>query len=90
MKIAERGEYDGQYPPPTPYDVSGSANWRNKADNCLCVWRNVLANDNRVEVHIQKIRFREIGRPGDIELTYEPRCGRFHEPRLEDKAWQHS
>lgn len=83
----EKGEYAGQYPPPSPYDISGSANWRNKADNCITIWRDVEANNNRVEVHIQKIRFREIGRPGLIDLTYEPSCGRFHEPRLEDQAW---
>lgn len=84
---SEKGEYAGQYPPPTPYDISGSANWRNKADNCVTIWRNVEANDNRVEVHVQKIRFREIGKPGMVELLYEPACGRFHEPRLEDQAW---
>lgn len=81
LRKAEQGDYAGQYPPPTPYDISGSAHFRNKADNCLTVWRNVEADDNRVEVHIQKIRFREIGKPGKIELIYEPDCGRFHEPR---------
>ncbi|MGH8580609.1 MAG: toprim domain-containing protein, partial [Gammaproteobacteria bacterium] len=25
----------GHYPVPTPYDISGSAHWRNKADNCI-------------------------------------------------------
>jgi twinkle protein len=71
--------------------AGNSANWRNKADNCLTIWRNVEVDDNRVEVHIQKIRFREIGKPGMVELIYEPSCGRFHEPRevvhLEDRAW---
>lgn len=87
LQKAEKGEYAGQYPPPTPYDISGSAHWRNKADNCITIWRNVDANDNRVQVHVQKVRFREVGRPGGIELVYEPSCGRFHEPRLEDQAW---
>ena len=84
---AEKGEYAGQYPPPTPYDIAGSAHFRNKADNCITIWRNVDANDNRVQVHVQKIRFREIGKPGGVELLYEPWCGRFREPRLEDQAW---
>ena len=84
---AEKGDYAGQYPPPTPYDIAGSANFRNKSDNCITIWRNVDANDNRVQVHVQKIRFREIGKPGGVELVYEPSCGRFHEPRLEDQAW---
>jgi twinkle protein len=31
-------EANGKYPVPGPYDVSGSAHWRNKADCCLAVW----------------------------------------------------
>ena len=81
---AEKGEYAGHYPPPTPYDISGSANWRNKADNSLTIWRNVEANDNVVEIHIQKIRFREIGRPGMVKLVFDPTCGRFIEPHFEE------
>ena len=85
---AEKGEYAGQYPPPTPYDVSGSANWRNKADNCITIWRNVEANDNVVEVHVQKIRFREIGKPGMVKLIFDPTCGRFRQPEFEEiTAW---
>jgi twinkle protein len=33
-------EKDGSYPVPTLYDISGSAHWRNKADNGICVWRD--------------------------------------------------
>jgi twinkle protein len=84
---AEKGEYAGQYPPPTPYDVAGSAHFRNKADNCLTIWRDVEANDNRVQIHIQKVRFREIGKTGGVTLIYEPLCGRLHEPTVEDQAW---
>jgi twinkle protein len=77
MQKAEKGPYAGTYPPPTPYDMSGSANWRNKADNCITIWRNVEGYDRRVEVHIQKIRFREIGTPGKVDLVYQPWCGRY-------------
>jgi twinkle protein len=77
MQKAEKGPYAGLYPPPTPYDISGSAHWRNKADNCITIWRNVEGYDHRVEVHIQKIRFREIGTPGKVDLVYQPWCGRY-------------
>jgi twinkle protein len=84
----EKGAYAGLYPPPTPYDISGSAHWRNKADNCLTIWRDVEANDNRVEVHIQKIRFREVGTPGKVDLQYQPRYGRFLDPlAVEVAVW---
>lgn len=56
---------DGKYPVPTPYDVSGGAHWRNKADNILTVYRNVgLIDEDITDIHIQKIRFRENGRVG--------------------------
>ena len=71
MKKAETGRYAGKYPPPTPYDISDSAHWYNKADNCLCVWRDAAADDAEVEVHIQKVRFRSVGHPGKVTLTYQ-------------------
>jgi twinkle protein len=70
---------DGHYPVPTAYDIAGSAHWRNKADNVLSVWRDVTASDHRVQVHVQKIRFREVGRVGKIELVFDPLTGRFQE-----------
>ena len=75
LQKALSGPYKDKYPPPTPYDVNGSAHWYNKPDNCLCVWRDVGEDSNRIEVHIQKVRNRSVGRPGMIELTYNH--GRF-------------
>jgi twinkle protein len=75
MQKATKDEYAGKYPPPTPYDISGSAHWYNKPDNCLCVWRDVQAEEKEarrtIEVHVQKIRNRNVGESGDlIELHY--------------------
>lgn len=69
---------DGNYPVPTPYDVSGSAHWRNKADNCLAVWRDLSNLESRlVQVHVQKIRFKEVGKIGMTELIYDLPTGRY-------------
>lgn len=68
---------DGNYGVPTPYDISGSAHWRNKADNCLAVWRDFSAPDRAIEVHVQKVRFRQIGRLGVARLRYEPATGTY-------------
>lgn len=70
---------NGNYPVPTPYDVSGSAHWRNKADNCLAVWRDLQNPNSPVQVHIQKIRFRENGKVGMVELNYDFITGRYTE-----------
>jgi twinkle protein len=82
MRVAEKGKYEGLYPPPTPYDTSGSAHWRNKPDNCLCVWRDVEGfkfPESLVEIHIQKIKFREIGTIGTVLLLYDKMCRRYRE-----------
>lgn len=59
---------DGKYDPPTLYDVSGGANWRNKADNGICVHRDF--ETNLTKILVQKIRFREIGKLGETNLRY--------------------
>lgn len=56
----------GKYPIPTAYDISGSANWRNKADNVLCVHRDIAANDGRIEIHVQKVKSKNVGTTGNV------------------------
>jgi twinkle protein len=68
---------DGSYPVPTPYDISGSAHWRNKADNCVTVWRDERDPDSPVQIHVQKIRFREVGSPGMADLRFNRLNGRY-------------
>ena len=68
---------DGSYPVPTPYDISGSANWRNKADNCLTVWRDEQEPGSPVKVYVQKIRHKHIGKVGMAELLWDVRTGRY-------------
>jgi twinkle protein len=69
---------DGRYPVPTPYDVSGSSHWNNKADNAMSIWRNRGGKDEDIaDVHIQKIRFKEVGRVGVVSLRYNKLTGRF-------------
>jgi len=65
------------YPVPTPYDISGSAHFRNKADNCLTIWRDLEDESKAVQFHVQKVRFREIGKVGRSNLTYNVSSGRY-------------
>lgn len=72
------------YMPPTPYDISGSSHWRNKADNAITVFRpNVMDQSSTVQIHIQKVRFKNNGKPGIAELKYEYLTGRFNEAECE-------
>lgn len=74
-----RKDDDGGYPVATPYDISGSAGWFNKADNCLSVWRNKANETQPVELHIQKIRFHEIGGLGMVQFRHDRLTGRYWE-----------
>jgi twinkle protein len=67
----------GKRPVPAPYDVSGSAHWYNKADNCVTVYRDVQDGSKDVEIHVQKIRFREVGKPGLAILKFDRVTGRY-------------
>lgn len=63
---------DGSYDPPTMYDIAGSANWRNKADNGICVNRIFKEGEkDHVEIIVQKIRFRDNGKLGECRLKYQ-------------------
>ena len=79
---ATKGPYEGKYAPPTPYEISGSAHWRNKADNCLAVWRDVESDTTEVEVHVQKIRYRENGKPGVVTLRFDAISGRYQDAQV--------
>lgn len=66
---------DGVIEAPTLYDVSGSANFYNKADFGIVVHRNRL--ENTVEVHVQKVKFRHLGECGTCRFVYNINNGRY-------------
>lgn len=74
-----RREESGKLPVPRPDNISGSQHWWNKADNCITVFREF---DDRqdVQIHVQKIRFKHIGRIGMTTLKYDRVTGRYNEP----------
>ncbi len=74
----------GKRPIPTPYDISGSANWFNKPDACICVWRDTGVDQDssaalQTQIHVQKMRWRHLGRIGVAELRFDLVTGRYHD-----------
>lgn len=69
---------DGTYKIPTMYEISGGANWRNKADNGICVHRT-NNHTSEVKIIIQKIRFRDVGKIGETSLFYQQDTGEYYE-----------
>jgi twinkle protein len=66
---------DGVFEVPTLYDISGSANFYNKADFGIVVHRNRV--ENTVEVHVQKVKFRNLGEGGTALFQYNLTNGRY-------------
>jgi replicative DNA helicase len=66
-KLQRQG--DG-YAPPTLYDVSGSATWRDKADFGLVVHRDAT-RPGPTDVHVVKVRFAAQGRIGKVRLSFD-------------------
>lgn len=67
---------DGNYKPPTMYEISGGAHWRNKSDNGICLYREDYRS-SETTVIIQKIRFKETGKIGQIKLHYSEDTGNY-------------
>jgi twinkle protein len=67
---------DGNYAIVKPYDIAGSAAWFNKPDNILSVYRTNDAPD-LTQIHIQKVKFREVGHTGSCTLRHDARTGTF-------------
>jgi twinkle protein len=61
---------------PALYDISGSANWANKADTGIVVHRPDPA-DTITAIHIRKVRSKAFGRLGVLPLAYDRATGRY-------------
>lgn len=72
----------GQYPVAGPYDISGSSNWNNKPDAIISVWRERRPDvqTTTVEIHVQKVRSKYVGRLGMAELKWDRVTGRYFDP----------
>ena len=56
-----------------------SANWYNKADNIICVHRDPVEHSQDVDIHVQKIRFKHIGKLGVVTMKYDRVTARYSE-----------
>lgn len=65
----------GNFVVPNLYSISGSANWYNKADNGMVVWRNFQTDE--IQVHIKKVRFNWIGKVGHANFGYNKTTGQY-------------
>ncbi len=83
--VAHPAKYVRQQGQPKPVitlnEVKGASEWYAKADNGISVWRDEGDTSGASDVHIQKVRFREVGRAGTCaRLIYDRVTGRFTDP----------
>jgi len=64
---------EGKYRVPTPYDISQSSDFFNKAFNCVTVYRNLgqktKFNSDSVQIYVQKVKRKENGKQGDFMVA---------------------
>ena len=73
-----KDEKSKKYPVASLYDISGSANFANKTDNGISLWRDTAKKDNIVQVHILKIKNKHIGKANSmVEFEWDRTTGRF-------------
>jgi len=78
-KMAMEVDREGtrRMPVVTPYDISDSRHWYEKADIILSIWRDKKNKDEPVQVHIQKMRFPDHGELGVALFKYDAVTHRY-------------
>lgn len=71
--------FEGRVKMPRLLDISGSANWANKADFGLSYHRTDPENGNLADLCVTKVRMGYPGRRGKVSVAYDFRTSRFVE-----------
>jgi twinkle protein len=74
-----RRREDGSLPVPGLYDISGSANFANKADFGVTVHRDLKTG--RTTISVRKCRFKHLGKIGEANLDYDLPTGCYRSMR---------
>ncbi|MDB6059576.1 MAG: toprim protein, partial [Verrucomicrobiales bacterium] len=70
---------DGEYPELTLYDIAGGAHWANKADLGIVVSRDYTDGSKLVTIKVKKVRFKAVGKPGEVMLEFDRATGAYTE-----------
>ena len=71
----QRNKQTNLYEAPSLYDISGSAHFYNKADFGITVHRDF--GSDTTKIIIQKVRFRHLGKKGEVIFKYNINNGRY-------------
>lgn len=63
---------------PTLYDISGSANWFNKSDYGVIVWRDNVTDIGATQIKVSKTKEHDyMGKPGVVDLVLDPDSAKY-------------
>lgn len=74
----------GKYDVPGLYDISGSANFYNKADIGICVYKE---EQFRNTIVVQKVKFKFWGQVGQVSMNWNPENGRYDDQGTDLTYW---
>lgn len=77
-------ESTGKYEIPGLYDINGSANWYNKADIGLSMYKT---ENFRNTLYVQKVKFKFWGGTGQVDYTWNFENGRYDEHGMDLTYW---
>jgi len=66
---------NGRFEIPNLYDISGSANFYNKTDFGITIYR--VPDSFISQVYVQKVKFKHLGEPGRVDFQWNPENGRY-------------
>jgi len=75
----------GFYNVPNLYDINGSANFYNKSDYGMTVYRDFV--NKVVQIHVIKVKFKHLGDGGTINLHYNYVNGRYEPENATVDRW---
>jgi len=78
----------GKFEVPNLYDINGSANFYNKCDYGISIYR--LRTENEVQAHILKVKFKHLGEGGTVQMKYNYRNGRYEKFESTVDDWNNS
>lgn len=71
----QKNKDTGLFEIPNLYNIAGSANFYNKTDNGITVYRNY--ETEQTEIYIQKVKFSHWGKIGKCDFVYDLDSGRY-------------
>jgi twinkle protein len=75
-KMMQKDKKTGEYSAPSMYDISGSANFANKADNVIAI--SIDRAINIASIHLLKVKFSHWGWYSNSNYKWEPNSGRYY------------